>query len=114
MNAIALIQTSKLSELDWRVVEMARQDGPRSLRPEGFWARLSRDLFGLPVPQSLANQALEALRRFCVRAWFWDFVRTSDVSAVAAAGYSWTDVQQVLAHIATHRGFTPSVQEQGI
>lgn len=112
MTAIAPIHKSALSYLDWKVVEMARADGPRSLNPDGFLARLSRDLFGLPVAMQLANDHLEALRRFSVRAWYWDLIRTKDLSALLAAGYSPTQALEILAHVAAFRGFTPSIQEE--
>lgn len=101
---------SKLGDLEWRVVNMARQDGPRSLNPDGFVARVLRDVFGIPA-RRLANEGLEALRRFCVRAWYWDLIRTSDIRALTAAGYSKSDALQILAHVARYRGFVPSLQE---
>jgi hypothetical protein len=114
MNAVALIQQSSLNELEWRVVEIARADGPRSLNPDGRLARFFRDFFGFPVTRKLANARLEALRRFCVRAWFWDLIRTADMRMLIDAGYSSFDVVQILAHVAGCRGFTPSIQEQPI
>ncbi len=100
-----------LSYLDWKVVEMGRADGPRSLNPEGFLARVSRDLFGLPVATRLANDELEALRRFSVRAWYWDLIRTRDLGALLDAGYSRNHALEILAHVAAVRGFTPSIQD---
>lgn len=114
MNAFSHIQPSLLSELDWRVVDMARADGPRSLNPDGFLARVSRDLIGLPVARSLANPGLEALRRFAVRAWYWDLIRTADVRAFLDAGYSREHVLEILARVAAERGFTPSIQDEQI
>ncbi len=90
---------------------MAKVDGPRSLNPDGFWASLARKLFGITVARSLANEGLEALRRFCVRAWHWDLIRTSDMGALIDGGYSRRDAQQILAHVASYRGFVPSVQD---
>ena len=112
MNAVMSHPKATLGELEWKVVDMARQDGPRSLNPEGLFVQLSRDLFGLPVARQLANKGLEALRRFCVRAWYWDAVRLRDVRALIDAGYSKSDVRRVLAHIASHRGFAPSVLQR--
>lgn len=100
-----------LSYLDWKVVEMGRADGPRSLNPEGFLARVSRDLFGLPVATRLANDKLEALRRFSVRAWYWDLIRTADLHALLDAGYSRTHAVEIVAHVAAFRGFSPTIQE---
>ena len=99
-----------LSDLDWRVIEIARADGPRSLNPDGIAARLLR-LLGARVARRLANQGLEALRRFSVRAWYWDLIRTRDLEALIEAGYSSVHVQQILAHVAAFRGFTPSIQD---
>ena len=112
MNAITLNIGGSLTELDWKVVEMARTDPPRSINPDGHFSRFLRDFFGLPIVRQLANENLEALRRFCVRAWHWDFVRTSDMRALMEAGYSSTDALKILAHIAGYRGFAPSIQEQ--
>lgn len=113
MTALALPQPG-LGELEWRVVEIARQDGPRRLNPDGFWAKLSRNLFGLPAARQLMDEKLEALRRFCVRAWYWDLIRTRDLQMFLDAGYSSVAVFQILAHVAGYRGFTPTIQEQPI
>lgn len=99
-----------LNELDWRVIEMARADGPRSLNPDGVAARLLRVL-GARVAGRLANEGLEALRRFSVRAWYWDLIRTRDLQALLEVGYSSAHVQQILTYVAAFRGFTPSIQE---
>ena len=111
MNAIALKLDCTLTDLDWQVVKMARQDGPRSINPDGSLTRFLRDFFGLPIARRLANDKLEGLRRFCVRAWFWDVIRTRDVRALTAVGYTSVDVFQILAHVAGFRGFTPSIEE---
>jgi hypothetical protein len=100
-----------LSSLDWRVIDMARADGPRSLNPDGLIARFARDFLGLQVARGLANESLEQLRRFSVRAWYWDLVRGKDIRRLFDAGYTKTHVAQILAHIARLRGFAPSIQE---
>jgi hypothetical protein len=111
MNAMTHIEQRRLHKMDWQVVEMARKDGPRSLNPDGFVPRLARNLLGIPIPRRLANDELEALRKFSVRAWFWDFVRASDVQAFLDAGYTLPNAQRILAYVAHHRGFTPSFEE---
>lgn len=111
MNALHPTQKRPLDDLDWRVVEIARTDGPRSLNPDGRFTRFLRDFFGLPVARKLANEKLEALRRFCVRAWCWDLVRSKDLKMLMNAGYSSATVFQILAHVASCRGFTPSIEE---
>jgi len=112
MNAVS--SSFNLSSLDWRVVEIARNDGPRSINPDGKLVRFLRDFFGLPIARRLANEKLEALRRFSVRAWYWDLIRTTDLRALMDAGYSSAAVFQILAHVAGYRGFTPSIQDQPI
>jgi hypothetical protein len=100
-----------LSETDWRVIEMARSDGPRSFNPDGWAASLLR-ILGVSVAHGLANDSLEALRRFSVRAWYWDLIRSSDIRRLFGAGYSNTHVRQILAHVASLRGFTPASEEE--
>lgn len=108
MNAITVIQRPK-GEMNWNIIDLARKDGPHSLNPEGFLARLARGIFGIPVPRRLGNDGLEALRRFSVRAWFWDFIRRRDLIAFLDAGYTMGDARRILSYIAHHRGFTPSI-----
>ena len=97
-----------LSDFDWRIVEAALVDGPRSLNPGGLVARFLR-YFGVPVSHGLSNNKLEALRRFSVRAWYWDWFRTKDLRALYDAGYSRVHVLEILSHVGMVRGFTPSV-----
>lgn len=114
MNAISLNMDCLLTDLDWQVVELARLDGPRSINPDRGFVYFLKDFFGLPIRRQLASEKLEALRRFCVRAWFWDLIRTREVRALVAAGYTSVDVFQILAHVAGNRGFTPSIEEGAI
>jgi hypothetical protein len=114
MNAISLTAGCSLTALEWKVVEIARMDGPRSINPDGRFARFLRIFFGLPTARGLANKRAEALRRFSVRAWHWDLIRASDVHPLIDAGYSKIDVFQILAHVAGYRGFTPPMQEGAI
>lgn len=95
---------------EWDVVELARRDGPRSLNPHSTVAHLCSILLGEGIKRPLANEQLEALRRFSVRAWFWDLVRTKDVRTLFDAGFTWDDAWRVLAHVAARRGFMPSVE----
>lgn len=112
MNAIALNLECSLTDLEWRVVEIARSDGPRSIIPDGWLTKLFREFFGLPIARKLANEKLEALRRFCVRAWFWDCIRARDVNVLIEAGYTSLDLFQILAHVAWFRGFAPTIEDQ--
>jgi hypothetical protein len=100
----------RLGERDWKIVELARKDGPRSLNPQGLIAGLMRSI-GFTVARPLANDGQEALRRFSVRAWYWDWIRARDVGALYAAGFSTTHAQAILAYVAKVRGFTPSLLE---
>lgn len=109
MNAMTQIERQSLGKMDWQVIEMARNDGPRSLNPDGLVSRIARNIFGISVPGSLANEGLEALRRFSVRAWFWDYVPAAEVQDFIDAGYAETDAKRILAYVAHHRGFTPSL-----
>ena len=109
MNAVCTIAPQRLDQMSWQVIDMARRDGPRSLNPDGIVARVARSLFGIPAPCRLADDGLEALRRFSVRAWFWDFVPAKEVRAFLEAGYTETDARRILAYVAHHRGFTPSL-----
>ena len=111
MNAIALKLECSLTDLEWKVVDIARADGPRSIKPDGRLTKFLREFFGLPIARKLANEKLEALRRFCVRAWFWDLIRGRDVRALIEAGYTSVDLFQILAHVAGYRGFTPTIEE---
>jgi hypothetical protein len=107
----AAIDHHGLSEVDWIIVDIARKDGPISLNPDGLWARISGSLLGLRVANRLADDTLEALRRFCVRAWYWNSIRTSDLRTLIEAGYSHVQALQILAHVAGRRGYCPSIEE---
>ena len=109
MNALSTIEPQRRVQMSWQVIDMARRDGPHSLNPDSIGGRIVRSLFGIPAPSRLANDGLEALRRFSVRAWFWDFVPVREVQAFLDAGYTETDARRILAYVAHHRGFTPSL-----
>ena len=110
MNAFTPVDRNTLSHLDWRVVEMAREDGPRTLNPDGFLASLAR-FFGMSVPNGLANERLEALRRFSVRAWHWDLIRDKDVRAFLEAGHTRSQMLEILSRVSLVRGFMPTIDE---
>ena len=110
MNAITSDSGCSLTDLDWTFVEIARRDSPWSINPDSRAVRFLQSFFGVQIARPLANERGEALRRFCVRAWHSDLIRSSDLIALGDAGYSTTDVDQILAHVADVRGFMPSVQ----
>lgn len=109
MHAVSTIEPQRQGQMSWQVIDMARSEGPRSLNPDGIVARIAHGLFGTVVPRGLANDGLEALRRFAVRAWFWDFVPAREMQDFLDAGYTVTDAKRILAYVAHHRGFTPSL-----
>jgi hypothetical protein len=111
MSVPAPADGSFLSYLECKVIEMAREDGRWSLNPDGPVARIASGLFGVEIARPLANDRLEALRQFAVRAWFWDFIPARDTIRFLDAGFSDEQARRILAHIAGHRGFTPSVQD---
>ena len=92
---------SLLSRLERRVVELAREDGLKSLIPQRPRRWLARFVFG-PTPPSkmLANEELEALRQLAVQAWHHGY--TLPVSAIReaeAAGHSEAKVGAVIDFI---------------
>ena len=114
MNAITLRQGCSLTELEWSVVEIARFDDPRSINPDGRFTRFVRRFLGLHGANPLANEKLERLRSFCVRAWFRDRIPSRDARALMEAGYTSGDIFQILAHVAALSGVTPSIEAEGI
>jgi hypothetical protein len=84
---------------EWSVVELARNDGLWSLSPDGFYARLVGTLFGITPPRPLANERLEALRRFAVVAWKRGAVGAAQMRELAAAGFSSADARLVLEYV---------------
>ena len=59
-----------LGRTEWSVIDMARDEGPRSANPNAFINRLLSKLFGIAIARPLANERLESLRRFALAAWF--------------------------------------------
>src|SRR5215208_2331785 len=88
---------------EWSVVDFARNDGLWSLAPNGLPARVARILFGIQPPRPLANERLEALRRFAVVAWKRGKVGVLQAREFAAAGFSCVDARIVLDYITSRR-----------
>ena len=95
---------------EWAVVEMARMDGPRSANPDSLVNSLLRTLFGVAIPRPLANERLEALRRFAVAAWFRAEIRVRELKTLFDAGFSSNDAARIIAHVAVGRGSAPEVE----
>lgn len=103
------VRGGRLTGADWEVVEMALWDGPRSLHPENWLVRIETVIFG-DVALPLANVRLESLRRFAVKAWFWNRLRERDIAAILEAGFAPDDVRRILDYVASRRGFAPRVR----
>ena len=91
--------TGRLGRDEWSVVEFARNDGLWSLSPDGFLPSLARVLFGIRPPRPLANERLEALRRFAVIAWKRGAVGAAQMREFLGAGFSASDARLVLEHV---------------
>lgn len=77
-----------LTELEWSVVTIARNDRRSSLRPPGRLTTALRALFNQTNPM-LADGRLEALRRMAVLTWHHGYVVPSrEVRAFLEAGFT--------------------------
>ena len=92
-----------LGSSEWSVVEAARKDGLWSINPEGFVQKLVRIVAGIRPPLPLANERLEALRRFAVLAWNKGMVGAGQVCDFIEAGFSRNDAQKILDYIGRQR-----------
>ena len=101
---------AQLAKPEQDVIDMARDDGPWSLNPDGVLQRAVGLVFGIRVARPLANERLEGLRRFAVAAWSRETIRARDLRALFDAGYSSNDAWRVLAHIGERRGTIPEVE----
>jgi hypothetical protein len=97
----------QLGRDEWSVVDFARNDSLWSIRPDGLLPRLVRLAFGLAPARPLANERLEALRRFAVAAWRRR-VDSPRVAALRAAGFSKADVAVVLSYIGRRLDLRPA------
>lgn len=74
---------------EWSVISLASRDDRASLAPDSFWQRMRRRLFGIEAPRPLANERLEALRRFTVLAWLRRRqVDHQEITRLVTAGFS--------------------------
>lgn len=102
---LAAKAVTPLSQLEWRVVQLARSDGLMTLQPRRKRSWLSRVVFG-PSPPSpmLADEKLEALRKLAVLAWHHGYTLPSSAMKQAiSAGYSEWQVGQVIDAIVGER-----------
>ncbi|MFC3215140.1 hypothetical protein [Novosphingobium panipatense] len=96
---------SSLTEMEQRIVALARADGLQSLKPVRKRGWLARLILG-PTPPSpmLANEQMEALRRLAVRAWHHGYTLSASALAEAReAGYSDAKIGAVIDAIGRSR-----------
>lgn len=110
MHPAAQSPDERLGKLEWEIVEIARVNGPRGSNPDSLGTLLLRKLFGIASVRPLANERLEGLRRFAVKAWFRNCIRVRDMRAFFEAGFSSNDAWRVLAHVAARRGRMPDIE----
>ncbi|AGH51244.1 MULTISPECIES: hypothetical protein [Sphingomonadales] len=85
---------------EWSVIGLAAHDDTTSLAPDGWWARLRHRLFGIEAPRPLANERLEALRRFAVTARLRRRkIDHHEIARFVAAGFSAFQADMLLAII---------------
>jgi hypothetical protein len=99
-----------LGRTEWSVIDMARDEGPRSANPNAFINRLLSKLFGIAIARPLANERLESLRRFALAAWFRSEIRLRDMRAFFAGGFSSNDAARIIAYVSLQRGTVPEVE----
>jgi len=95
----ALVQkTYDLSELERRVIELARTDGLVSLRPRRKRSWLAQLILGPQAPSPvLANERLEGLRRLAVQVWHHGYqVPVSVLKEANASGWSEAQIGAVI------------------
>jgi len=85
----------RLSGQERLVVLLSRNDPLWSLRPRHTHSKLLRFLFGIEAPHSLADQRLEALRRYAVTYRLRDAGVGEAESAALRAGYMASQLAQV-------------------
>ena len=80
---------ARLCGLEWSVVALAEQDRVSSLREPSKIATALNSIFGISLPNRLANDRLEALRRVAVLAWHYRWnVAKSELQRFFDAGFS--------------------------
>ncbi|RVT90931.1 hypothetical protein [Sphingomonas crocodyli] len=80
---------SALTALERSVVALALFDHPTSIDPPSRTARFLFSLFGFRPVNQLADNRLEALRRFCIRLRAaGDAMPTAEIAKLRGAGYS--------------------------
>lgn len=103
----------RLTELEWRVVAIARKDGPFSLRRPGRLTTMVRVLLNRPNPM-LTDLRLEALRRMAVLTWRRGYsVLPQEVRAFFDAGFTAGQYETLADYIGAARVTPPTTVRVG-
>lgn len=98
----------RLTDLEWRVVAIARKDGPLTLRRPGRLTTALRMLLSRPNPM-LTDPRLEALRRMAVLTWRRGYsVPPQEVRAFFDAGFTARQYEALADHIGAARAISPT------
>ena len=86
---VGTVIVPRLSALEWSIVAMAEQDKLSSIREPSRYMKALRGLLGLKVPNRLANDRLEVLRRIAILAWHhgWNIPKW-ELKAFLEAGFT--------------------------
>jgi hypothetical protein len=97
------LSQARLTDLEWSVVAIARNDSRSSLRQPGRSAAVLRLLFDKPNPR-LADDRLEALRRLAVLAWLdGPEVHPDEVGIFLSAGFTREQFETICTSIGAAR-----------
>ena len=93
-------QSTELSQREWAVAWLARKDGLNSIREEGRFGRLLRQIFGIERKNPLSDRRLEALRRVAVLSWRYGYnIAPSEIASFLEAGWSERQYETLLSRI---------------
>ncbi|MBT2186818.1 hypothetical protein [Sphingobium nicotianae] len=93
-------QPTELTQREWTVAWLAREDGLNSIREEGPVRRFVRQLFGVERKNPLSDSRLEALRRIAVLSWRYGYnVAPSEIVHFLSAGWSERQYETLLTRI---------------
>lgn len=91
-----------LSELELRVIGISLQDCPVENKEPSRFVRLKRWIFGDFPPNRLANERLEALRRYCIQVRIFGGVFSTEERSLALAhGFSDSLLDEAASLVAT-------------
>jgi hypothetical protein len=103
-TAAVLARTIRLAPLERDVLLISRSDSRSSLRPSCLLGRLRRRLFGIALPNPLADARLEALRRFAVLLRHnRDRLPSAEEARLLEAGFSPEQVRDVRRLVSQER-----------